>query len=199
QMSGVLHYENFPTMRIENFRLMDRSEEKIFLNGFIGSDKWDFDLRAHGMSTDVLRSFVSSDVNLDGSLDANLKGLGTPANPDLSGHVIWHNGKIGFLPLDSAECELHYQDHYLNVTKLNASRKNGYLLSGTARFYAGSDDTHDLDPDIDLQIEKGDLSFLRDMVPSVSRARGSFSGRLRMLKKSWGTSIAGFFNADKIS
>jgi hypothetical protein len=37
------------------------------------------------------------------------------------------------------------------------------------------------------------------MIPSVNRARGTFSGHVRMLKKSWGTSIAGFFNADKIS
>ncbi len=199
QMSGVLHYEDFPSLRLENFRLMERSQEKLFINGLIGSNKWDFDLRAHQVSTDILRSFVNSDLSFDGLLDINAKGQGTPANPDVAGHVVWRNGKVASFPFDLAECDLHYQDHYLSVTKLNATRKNGYALSGTARFYAGSDDTHDFDPDIDLQIDKGDLSFLRDMLPSVNHARGTFSGRVRMLKKSWGTSIAGFFDAEKIS
>lgn len=199
QLSGSMSYDDYPTIQMENFRLVDKGTEKLFLNGFIGTNKWDYTLNVKDVDAAVLSGLLDTTVAISGSMDLQVKGLGHPDAPDINANILWRNGHIDILPLDTAQGNLHYKNSVVSITDLHAVKKKGYQLSGKLRF-----DTNDSssdgakDPEIDIVVDKGDLAFLHEMWPEISKARGTFAGRFRMGRKSWGRSISGYLTADKV-
>ncbi len=199
QISGKLFYKDYPVLKVENFRLTDSGFEKCFLDGLIGPNKWDYELRMKRMDASILRSLFDTTLPIEGVMDAHLQGRGSLNNPDISGDIVWENGHLDLLPLDQAQCKVEYKNGMVEVTDLRASKKKGYILTGSVKFAANPENENQAQPEIDLTLDKGDLTFLQEVWPEISKARGSFTARFKMANRSWGRSISGYLSAQKVA
>ncbi len=198
QLSGVMVYADYPTLEMNDFKLTDNGTEKCFLNGFIGPDKWDYNLRLHHFDAGIMRSLFDTTMPISGFMDAELKGSGNLKNPVLAGDVSLADGRFDALPIDSAQAKLNYKNDILEIKDLKATRKKGYVLSGRFRIGLHSDEKKAIPPEMDLVVEKGDLAMLQDMWPDITKARGSFTARFQMGTRSWGRSVSGYLIAEKV-
>ncbi len=199
QVSGILMHANYPDIEMKAFRLVDGGMEKCFLDGHVGPGLWDYTLRLKEIDAGILRSLFDTSVPITGKMDADLRGLGSVKAPNISGNLTLRDGRLDSLPIDAAETKISYKDGIIDAQDIKASRKRGYQLTGRVKFQADADADEKVPPEIDLSVEKGDLAFLRDVWPEVSKARGAFTARFQMGTKSYGRSVSGFLNAQKIS
>ena len=198
QLSGVLSYKEYPDLFLKDFRFMEGGKEKLYLSGNVGTRLWDFSLRARGVDASIVRGLLDTSIAMSGPLDLDLIGRGSPADPDFSADVHWTQGRLGILPLDQAQGRFRYHAGEVKLDDVTIQKKHGYLMSGSGSLGLG--DARDKYPlEINLHVEKGDLSVLTDMFPDVTQAKGAFDGRLRVGGATGLATISGFFNAQKIS
>ncbi|MCG3203881.1 MAG: hypothetical protein KCHDKBKB_00558 [Elusimicrobia bacterium] len=198
QMSGTIHHKNFPTLLVEKFQLIDKGVEKYFIDGLVGPTKWDYNLRIKDVDSSLVRGLFDTILPISGLMEANLKGEGSISSPVITGSLSLREGQLYSLPIDWARCLIDYRKGILEAKQIEAFRKRGFLLTGRVRFQTNGEENRE-QPEIDLLIENGDLTFLRDVWPTVSKSKGNFNARFQMLTKSWGRSISGFLKAEKIS
>lgn len=199
QLSGKLIHAGYPDIVMEKFRLLDNGSEKIFLNGHVGPAKWDYALRLEDLDASILRGLFDTSIPINGKMSADLLGRGNSKSPDIAGELKLRDARLDMLPVDEAQCKISYKNGIVDLRDIQASRKRGFQLAGRVRFQADPDVEKKQDPEIDLMVDKGDLTFLRDVWPEITKARGTFTARFQMSTKSWGRSVSGFLDAQKVS
>lgn len=168
KLSGELIFKDFPKMQVNKFRLSERGIEKIFLDGEIGRGVWDYKLHLKDIDAGLIFSLMDRSLPISGPMDVNARAKGSYEQPEIEADVVWKNGEIYGIPLDTAQGTVYYKNSELAVDKILVKKKNGYELTGFIR------------PDeINFRIEDGDLQFLSEMTPEISKARGNFEGFLK--------------------
>lgn len=181
KISGSLDYTNIHALKLVDFRFLEKGIERFYFDGEIGEENWDFSVRAKGLEATLVRGLFDTTLDMSGPMDLALKGKGSLKNPYLSGAVQWKDGNIAGVPVDEAHCDLLLKDGIVTLTKLAATKKKGFQLSGNLSFGTEFQNKEQPDrPQFDLKIENGDMALLKEMWPDVRKSKGSFHGSVRM-------------------
>lgn len=199
QLSGTLETKDWPSVRINDFRFLDKGQERVYADGVVGPDKWDFKLNLKEVDAGILRGLFDTTLPMAGPMDVHLVGRGSSEDPHLFAEVDWKNGSLALVPLGNAVCKIEYKKDRIQVTDLNAFKKKGYQLSGQIDFTRGSQESTAWQVSTaELALSKGDLTVLQEMWPECKDAEGSFEARLSVAKKNEKITISGFLNAQNV-
>src|SRR5258706_7542147 len=194
QVSGFLNYEKFPSMQLKDLRLVENGKERFYMDGEIGTEKWDFNLRAKDIDANIIRALFDTTWPTTGPMEIKMVGKGSVHDPDINADVVWRNGSFGILPLDNANCHLAYKNGVVLIDNFLAVKKKGYQLSGKMKFGTGLNEKSAREKtDIDVKIEKGDLSFLKQVWKECKKSKGSFEGELKLGESRGERLVSGFF------
>jgi len=194
QLSGILDYSKFPTLRLTDFRYLENGIQKLYLDGYIGRDRWDFQMTTHGVDASIVRGIFDTTLPVSGPMDAQIIGKGTPEHPIITAEIQWRDAHIGVIPMDSGHCNVDFRKGIVRITDISVQRKRGYHLTGAAQFATGYSDQSETPPEVDLSVDKGDLAILEDIWSESSKAKGSFDGRLILGQKDGRKTLSGFLN-----
>lgn len=199
QISGALAYDDFPDLIVERLRYIDNGADRMTLDGNVGAKKWDFRLTTNGLDADVVAGLFDTRFPMTGKMDINLSATGSPTKPEIVSDVNWTDGRIGPLPLDTAEARVTFKGGELTIADVVAQRRRGYVAQGDARFGIGAA-AESVPMEVNIRVDRGDMAVLEDMFPdAVSRARGSFDGRFRIGGSAGNAAISGFMSAQRVT
>lgn len=193
QLSGTVNFTEYPTLKATDLRLIQNGEEQFYLDGFIGANRWDYRLNTKGMDASIFLGLFDVDFPVQGPVDIQATGTGSPNNPNVVAEISWQNGRIGFLPLDIATGRLTLSNGIISVTDILARKKKGYELSGNMKFGTPlTDQGQRQRAEISVRVNDGDLAMVRELWPDCTKSKGSFSGELNLGNPSNGRRLSGF-------
>ncbi len=199
QLSGALHYENYPEMKVDRLTLMEKNQEKFFLDGWVGKHHWDYLVRAKDIDAGLIRGLFDTTLPILGTMDIRAEGKGSLAQPVIQADVTWRNGSVGQIPLDLATGNVLLENGIVSINHIVAQRKRGYQLYGDMKMSTPLvEGEKAIPPQINLKLTKGNAAILRDLWPECRKAKGSFEAELHVGEKQATPSISGYFSADDI-
>lgn len=199
RLSGRLDYSAYPEIRVENLTLVENGEERLFLNGWVGRPRWDFEFRGRDIDGQMVRGLFDTNWPVTGLMDLRLNGTGRLDSPIVTGTVALKNGHFGRLPIDLATAKVDFENGILRLDRVYARKKKGYFLKGAVTLgTAITDAGRRQRPEVFLKVERGNAAILEEMSPDVIRARGDFEAQLMIGRVAGKRSVSGFLKADDL-
>jgi hypothetical protein len=200
QLSGTLDYADYPSLTVNNLKLLDDGVEQFYLDGLVGPQKWDFKLHTKKIDASVVRGFFDTSLPMSGPMEVKLIGQGSIDNPIISASIDWRNGKIGPLPMDQATCSVRLKNGIVELNDIQLEKKKGYLLTGDMRLgTALLDDGTTVLPRINLKLTRGNMEILESIFPEFNHAHGTFEGHLNIDAVKNQPRLRGFLTASNLS
>src|SRR5258706_4366056 len=91
-LSGTVYLDRLPQVRLADVTLSEQGQRRIWINGEVGPNRWNFELQGWDLEAETLISLADWDVPVSGQLNVHVTGLGSPEKPDVEGII---SGKSG--------------------------------------------------------------------------------------------------------
>jgi hypothetical protein len=179
-VQGSIRLDRWPQTVFDRLTLWESGHPRLVLDGELGPGVWDFTLQGKGLQADSLLSLADFDWPISGPWTVRVRGQGSFTSPDVRAEVEGGPGKIGPLPYDRLEADVHWEGEWIEAREFRLVRRKGYRLMGSGRFpvRAGGGVFNALE--LDLRLTEGKMAILKDIWPLCRSARGNFFGDLRV-------------------
>ncbi len=195
-ISGAVYLDKLPQVELEDVTLSEQGRRRLWINGEVGPNLWDFELQGWELEAEALISLADLDIPVSGKLNAQITGQGNPRKPNVEGHVFGKEGYIGLLPYDHLSAAILWKGPFVEIKDLEAARKSGYSVKGSGRIPVGDDEKLSDQMSIVMRLTNGDLHILRDIWPDCRSAEGSFHGELQLFSGEDDVRMAGYLTVE---
>ncbi|MBN1621463.1 MAG: translocation/assembly module TamB domain-containing protein [Endomicrobiales bacterium] len=203
QISGNIDLAGIPQFKFQRLKINWKNEGIFILDGEIGKNKWEFLITGKQSSANALAEVLDLPIPMSGELDINLIGQGSLDKPELEGSLNLYNGQFAYIPFDNLNIQFNAQNDVLTLSNAKLIKKDQYSFraSGYIPFFLtkGAKKRVENNPlDLNINIEEGTLSFLKELSKDIKSARGDIKAQIHLtgtLSKPMGNGFLRITNA----
>jgi hypothetical protein len=189
RISGTLHLDKLPQVRMDNLSYYERNERRFWIHGEAGPGTWNFDLQGENLEAGTLIGLADLDVPVSGLLNVRVSGRGSAGSRHVEGRVAGRDGAVARLPYDRLEGQVVWKGPWIEVQNLEAVRRGGYVLKGGGRFPVNANGQDQAS--FVLTLADGNLAVLKDVWPECKSADGSLRGEMQFQPGPDGVQMSG--------